>query len=122
MTTTTNKDDEIFIRKKIWWTFNDRIRDKLGEKMFINENDEFLYIQNCKTLIDLLDTRNDNYKMIIAELYRNIGNFEKSIELIDNIIVDFENTNDKNVDKLKKIKEECLLKNKLVVKSDIFDI
>jgi hypothetical protein len=78
-----NEDEEFFIRQRIWWEFNDRLRN--GTKIFVNENDESLYRGNCFALLYMLDIENDNHKITIAEIHRNLGNFEKSRVIIDSI-------------------------------------
>jgi hypothetical protein len=104
-----NEDEEYFIRQRIWWGFNDRIRN--GKEIFDNEDDEYLYRGNCFALIYMLEPEIDNQelRMFMAELYRNVGNFEKCISLIDSI----------KIDKLKWLvdrqRNECLAKNRWVV-------
>jgi hypothetical protein len=99
------KSKEIIIRQLIWWAFNDRVRD--GKEIFVEENEENLWMQNCIALTELFNKENINQKIMIAELYRNLGQFEHCIELIDNLSDD--------LDWLKnKFKEECAKKNQLV--------
>jgi hypothetical protein len=104
-----NEDEEYFIRQLIWWEFNDRLRDH--KEIFTNENDESLYRINCFALIYMLETENDNQglRLFTSELYRNLGNFEKCISLIDSIT-------DERLDWVVEIeRRECLAKNKYVV-------
>jgi len=82
--------EEEIIRTWILWAFNDRIRDG-GKGMFIEEDDKDLWEQNCKALLNLLSDDNFDKKYMKAELYRNLGEFEKCIDLIESI-----NFNDKN--------------------------
>jgi len=96
------------IRIWIWWAFNDRIRDG-GNEMFIEVDDKDLWKQNCKALLNMLGdniyekfmkiklyfkalfnmlgAENINEKFIKIELYRNLGEFEKCIDLIESINV-----------------------------------
>ena len=80
---TKTKDLEIYIRERIWWGFNDRVRD--NKILFTSEKDKMLYTENIKNYIPLLDSNNINDLFTIAELYRNIGNFEKCKELLNEI-------------------------------------
>jgi len=101
-----DKDKEKDVRLQIWWTFNDRVRE--GEKLFAQEKDEVLWKQNCQMLIKLLDTKDDNQKIMTAELYRNLGEFKKSIKVINSI--------DKEYNWLiKKLTAECKKRNTLLI-------
>jgi hypothetical protein len=105
---TNDKEKEIIIRTELWQAFNDRVRKRRKKKMFINENDKNLWEQNCKILISLLDKNDINQKITIAELYRNLGQFDDCLELINSLP-------DDNCDWLKnKYKLECDAKNQKV--------
>lgn len=104
-TLTLNKNDEIFIRTRILWTFNDKIRN--GETTF-DEDEEQRWKENCKQLIKLLDPTDINQNLMIAELYRNLGMFEKC-----SIIIHAVNNDDVNWIKELFIKE-CEQENKYV--------
>ena len=86
--------EEEIIRTWILWAFNDRIRDG-GKGMFIEEDDKDLWEQNCKALLNLLSDDNFDKKYMKAELYRNLGEFEKCIDLIESI--NFNDKNDKDI-------------------------
>ncbi len=77
------KGEEGFVRQQIWWAFNDRTRAE--GIIFTDNNDESLYIHNCLDFIEFLDPENENEKMLIAEVYRNMGNFGRCLELIEDI-------------------------------------
>jgi len=117
-----NQQDEKYIRMQIWWAYNDRIRINdftiflpetiainKNNKLFTDNNDEMKWRENCEKLISILDPSIEDEKIMIAELYRNLGDFEKC----KSIILDIDN------DEINWIKErflkECELKNKLVV-------
>ena len=72
------------IRIWIWWAFNDRIRECEGE-LFVEKNDQELWEENCRILINLLDDTDLNEKLMIADLYRNLDEFYTCIEIIDSI-------------------------------------
>lgn len=80
---TKTKDLEFYIRERIWWGFNDRVRNK--KILFTSEEDKMLYTENIKNYIPLLDSNNINDIFTIAELYRNIENYEKCKELLNEI-------------------------------------
>ena len=106
-TVKNNKEKEKIVRQRIWWTFNDRIRD--GKEIFIQETDEVLWEQNCRRLIELFDTADVNQKIMVAELHRNLGEFDICMELINSL--------DKKFDWIiEKFKIECSNRNKLLIK------
>ena len=80
---TKTKDLKFYIRERIWWGFNDRVRNK--KNLFTSEKDKILYTENIKKYISLLDSNNINDIFTLAELYRNIGNYKKCKELLNEI-------------------------------------
>ncbi len=78
-----NLKDELFIRQRIWWAYNDRIRN--GSNIFIDENDELRWKENCNKLILLLDQSDLNQNIMIAELHRNLGDFDACIDIVRKI-------------------------------------
>ena len=102
-----DKGKELSVRHRIWWAFNDRIRSGRKE-MYVQEIEEVLWKQNCLRLIELLDTKDVNQRIMIAELYRNLGKFDECMELINSL--------DNNLDWIvEKFKAECDNKNKLLI-------
>lgn len=98
-----NNNDEIFLRIRIWWGFNDRVRN--NETVFLNKNDKLLWKLNLIRLLEILEIDNINHLFMIAEINRNLGNFKKCLEIINNI-------KDINYSILKnKLIENCNLKN-----------
>jgi hypothetical protein len=86
-----NTEQEFYIRHKIYWLFNDRIRK--GKNLFAFKNDEALFFENVNSLIQLitnatkseLDSFNldGNEFLLLAELYRNKGDFDKAKQLME---------------------------------------
>jgi hypothetical protein len=102
-----NKEKEKIVRQRIWWTFNDRIREH--KNYFIREEEENLWKQNCQRLIELFDTTDESQKIMTAELHRNLGEFDVCMEII--------NTLDKNFDWIvERFKVECDNRNKALIK------
>ncbi len=94
------------IRKRIWWSYNDRLRK--GGKLFRFINDEVRWKENIHRLLELLNIEQDDQKIMIAELYRNLGDFERCLELINSI-------EDAEVEWLKALfQRECKMKNQNV--------
>ena len=103
----SDKEKELFVRHSIWWAFNDRIR--ASKTIFIQDSDEVLWKQNCLRLIELYDTTDINQKITVAELYRNLGEFDTCMKLINSLDSDFDWI-------VEKFKLECDRKNKLLIK------
>lgn len=68
------------LRLKIWQVYNNRFR--IDNMKPFDSKEEQDYINNIKILIDWLDAESDDEKLFLAELYRNIGEFEKSKSII----------------------------------------
>ena len=102
-----DREKELFVRHRIWWTFNDRIR--ANKTIFIQDSDEVLWKQNCLRLIELYDTTDINQKITTAELYRNLGEFDACMKLINSLGSNFDWI-------VAKFKLECNKKNKLLIK------
>lgn len=77
------KENEISIRLDLWRSFNDRTRN--GKSLFLNENDKHLYLNNCEALITLIEPKEDQFMVTLAELYRNLGLFEACLKLLDSL-------------------------------------
>lgn len=102
-----NKDEELLIRQRIWWSYNDRIRD--GLDIFNDKSDELRWTENIQILKTLLDPSDINQRIMIAEINRNIGDFETCIKIIQSI------DNDELNWLKEKIVDECNKKNKWVI-------
>ena len=76
-------ENERYIRIKIWWLFNDRVREK--QDLFQSEEDQNTWKSNIERLIELLENTDSDNKFILADLYRNIGNFNQCLKLINSI-------------------------------------
>lgn len=99
--------EEKFLRIRTWWTFNDRVRNK--EELFLNEIEKSFWYENSNRLLELLNYEDTEDKIRIAELNRNMGNFEKCMEVIGSI-------EDKNYEWVKvKLRDECIKKNDKVI-------
>lgn len=102
-----NENEEFLIRQRIWWAFNDKTRN--GKKIFKNANDELRWNDNIKKFLILLDESDINQKIMIAEINRNLGDFENCVRIIQSI-------DDNGLNWLKKqFINECRRKNKLVI-------
>ncbi len=75
------KNREGYIRTKLMHFFNDVNRDM---EIPISEPSNF-QIENYKRLLEIATKDNANDTMIRAEIYREIGEFEKCLELLDKV-------------------------------------
>jgi hypothetical protein len=92
-----NAEQEQFIRIRAWWACNNEYRKNFKSRNPIveeglNENGlpqstEFLiapeHKKNLMRIIELLDFRLEEDRLLMAEIYRELGNFDKSISLLD---------------------------------------
>ena len=78
-----SKDEEIFLRQSLWWKFNDRIRN--DEALFSSMKEKEIWEDNLRKLIGLLDPEDINQRLMVVEIYRNLGEFEKCRELLSTI-------------------------------------
>ena len=98
--TSKQKKREIFVRQRIWWAYN--------RKTFENLYEIVDWKSNLVHLLDLLDLDENNHRCIAAEIYRNLCNFPKCLEIINTLpekFAHFKNT----------MLEECRKKNPLTV-------
>jgi hypothetical protein len=68
-----------------------------------------MYDLNCKKLIEILDKNNHDEKVMIAELFRNLGNFAACDSILETI------TEEKHNWIKIQLKEECKKNNKDVI-------
>ena len=76
-------EEELYLRKKMWWAYNDRIRRY--KSLFASQKDEPGWKNNILRLIELLNPENQDEKIMTAELYRNLGEFQKCMEILYSI-------------------------------------
>lgn len=85
-------DEELAIRLKMWRRYNDRIRFFLDFSRIFNKSIDYRshefdynlewYRNNCLTLLALLDPNDKDQLLLMAELNRNLGNFEECLRLV----------------------------------------
>jgi len=88
-----DQNEETYLRMKLWYTFNDRVRDLSSEndekifyqELFTEELDVVLYENNCRKLIEIQDKVADNRIVAIAELKRNLTLYDESIAVLDTV-------------------------------------
>lgn len=101
-----DKSEEFYIRQRIWWAFNDRIRN--GKAISSFEKDKTNWESNVSGLFKILDPDDVSQTIMSAELNRNLGDFEKCLAIIEGLkIPDFNWLNEA-------FRRECGNKNPLV--------
>ena len=71
---------------ELWRCFNWILEDIIKGNSYTQEQKEYLqknYIDSCKIFISKIEPYNDNNKLILTELYRNIGDFENSLKTLN---------------------------------------
>ena len=105
-----NKDQERYLRNHMWLCFNNNMRCGPSEgKPVFTKKDEASYQSNCKKLIKLLNMDDTDDRMLIAELHRNICNFEESAEILKSI------KNKNYAWMIKLLLKECKKKNRMTI-------
>ncbi len=77
-----NRDDEIYLRIRLWWAMNKR-PFHADETEILRVDAE--YRENAKTLLTLLNDIDEDTLPTKAELYRNLGEFDKCLMFISKI-------------------------------------
>jgi len=122
-------DRLFYIRISIWHSFNNRFREfpenyRCPRKPQSNLNDQIesdlhrqIYDDNAKELIRLMRSNREDYLMLKAELYRNIGEFETALEVINRV------KTEKYLDAKNKIIREINLENKntIIIEQPIYE-
>jgi hypothetical protein len=78
-----NNSEEFYLRVRLWWAFNDRIRE--GKNIFVDQDDKNIYESNCKNLINIIDKNNISGKIMSAELLRNLSNYIECNNMLETI-------------------------------------
>ncbi|MEN8193803.1 MAG: hypothetical protein ABFS12_13355 [Bacteroidota bacterium] len=109
-----SEEQEFFLRLRLWWEFNNSNRYNKSQSnsdkiIWRNKREKKYWKENILRLIELFDKNSDDKKLIVAELYRNLGEFEKSIELLNEVV----NTDYDWV--VNTMEEECKKKNTRVI-------
>lgn len=94
----SNAEQEKYIRTRAWWSFNDKYRiEKFGTPDLLWEqyckdkglldSTEFLITteqeSNLKRILELLDFQKENERLMMAEIHRELGNFNQCTSLLD---------------------------------------
>jgi len=104
-------EEEIYLRTRLWWAYNDRVRAE--KQLFLLESDKASWQNNLQQLLMILDPDYNEDIIMMVEIYRNFGDFEKSKALLaslqNDVIYDY-------TDLKKRFSKELKKKNTLVFK------
>ncbi len=102
-----NKDDEIYLRIRLWWAMNKRPfhADETG-KLTVDTK----YRENAHALSFLLDDSNLEHLLIKAELSRNLGEFKECLNLLSKI------TDARSEDRIDQVKAAALKGHNAVIR------
>lgn len=102
-----NEEEERFLRFEIWRAFNDRKRN--GKSLWNNEIEQYFWKENLERLIAIFQVEWEEAYLTLAELHRNLGMFEKAINILSEI-------KDKRYQKtVQKLSAECKKLNPYVI-------
>jgi hypothetical protein len=73
------KDKERYVRKWIWWRYNDGFRNGPLYKHKLSREIR----ENLIKYINLLDTDDKDDKLILAEAYRELESFKESVKVLN---------------------------------------
>lgn len=76
----TSVADELYVRQQICWLFNDRLR--ANQAMFTHFLEVELWRENILKFLDMLDPIHVSQVLMMAELFRYLGDFKAAIEVI----------------------------------------
>lgn len=77
------RNEKIYIRQQILWSFNDQIR--AGHPLYRDQEDQYLWNSNIDELLLLLGTADDNHLFLMAELLRYRRKFRQAVDLLKTI-------------------------------------
>ncbi|MFD2202798.1 hypothetical protein [Shivajiella indica] len=77
-----NPKEEVYLRKKLLWCLNDLFLVSYGILETVNST---LYLENASNLIKVLEDNSQKDLLLMAELHRNLGDFESCLEVLDQV-------------------------------------
>jgi hypothetical protein len=79
----TNTERECYLRLHYWWARNDPLREETTTRIPHNYSD--WERENFARLQELLDIHNPSERLMIAEMHREMGNFDAALQLVQDI-------------------------------------
>ncbi len=93
-----DRNDEIYIRIRLWWCYNDYYRNTYDNEEIFSDPRGFersnavtdltkeitdIYIDNCRSLLKLFNGQKQEESLTSAELHRNLGDWGDSLILLE---------------------------------------
>ena len=101
-----NHEEERYLRMHLWWSINHNMRN--GDKSDISHYLKTILEENLETLIYKTPPDNPENLLILAELHRELGQFNEASQYLDKV-------NDKNYEKIiSKMKDKIINRDKRV--------
>ncbi|MBN2892529.1 MAG: hypothetical protein JXL97_11730 [Bacteroidales bacterium] len=79
----SSTEEEMYLRQHLLWSINSTERGK--NKIIPNFKYKKIKQKNTEKLLEILDLNIPEQRILVAELHRNSGNFEKCMEVLDNL-------------------------------------
>lgn len=73
------KDEEIYLRTRLWWSMNNINGQEIENQ---GNSDDKAYLENARALLNLLTTNNQYELLTMAELHRNLREFDTCLSLL----------------------------------------
>jgi len=101
------KEREVYLRIELWRLLNDEARYTQKE---ITKSVKRLFDENLKGLIDIFNPKNDDEQLLVAEMYRELGEFDEALLILKHL------KGGGNNQACLQIEEAVILKNSIVFK------
>lgn len=82
-TSSFNRDEELYVRLRVLWGFNDRVR--MGLPQFISLIDQENWTWNIVKLLEVLDWEKSENRLLVGELLRYLEDWDFAIEILDSM-------------------------------------
>lgn len=105
-----DNSEEIYIRTHLWWVLNNKFRAEDRTRPKNEVFPEKIYEENLFALLRLKLAEEDQEPLLLAEIYRELGFFEKSLELLNEV----KDERLKNI--VSQVREKALQKNPYMFK------
>lgn len=101
-----NQEEERYLRMHLWWSINHYVRD--GDKIDISQYLKTILEENLETLIYKTPPDNPENLLILAELHREMGQFNEALQYLDKV-------NDENYENIvSKMRGKIIIRDKRV--------
>ncbi|HRO06863.1 MAG TPA: hypothetical protein PLE75_09275, partial [Ferruginibacter sp.] len=78
-----NEDEELYLRIRLMWRMNDRLR--VQQPLYFTKLEKDMWYNNLLRFKEMLKFDDYNDRILLAEVERNSSNYNRSIELLDSL-------------------------------------